>query len=691
MSRKAQQVGLLLAIMVAIWLPRAVALDRVVTPDEHIWLARSANFYYAIAHADPGGTLQFVHPGVPVMWVGAAAYLVDYPRYYRDAPGAVHQWADSSLREVLVEHGRTPMELLIATRSALVLAHTLLLALAFLQASKLLGRGPAALGVLLIALSPFQIGLGQVLHVDAMTANLMFVSCLALLNYRFRGGRRRDLLISGVVAGLAWLTRSPGLFLLPYAGLVMLTALAGTWRLERKINVNHWWRIGRPYVAWTGLGLATFVILWPAMWVRPVEILTKMYLVTFRMASEGHELPLFFAGRIITGDPGTLFYPVTYLWRSTPISLIGLCLALIAVAWRRPSFLKPQIREPLVMLLLFGLFFTIFMGFGAKKFDRYLLPAYPPLGLVAGAGWFAAATWLHQQRHRTMQLLAPAIVIIAIGAQALSAGLAYPYYLSYYNPLLGGASAADQTMMVGWGEGLDQVANYLNEQPSPSEFQVMTRAWPSTLSYFLEGDLTFTKFAPEMRTVAAWLSSDYYVLYVTEIQRGMVPQQLLRYFETQEPVMVANVNGVPYASVYKLRGERLPAFLVANDPCATDFGGTVRFLAYRWGDEPLETNEEREVVVYFQTLQPLEGTARVRLRLLSAGDRLVAADETVLQPGGDPGSTQSLRFQFVIPRGMTAETSNFSMTVYDPQTGNSLQAEDLQTGRSRGRTARLQC
>jgi hypothetical protein len=248
MSRKAQRVGLLLAIMVAIWLPRAVALDRVVTPDEHIWLARSANFYYAIAHANPGGTFQFVHPGVPVMWVGAAAYLIDYPRYYRDAPGEVHQWADSSLRDVLVDHGRTPMELLIATRSALVLAHTLILGLAFLQASKLLGRGPATFGVLLIALSPFQIGLGQVLHVDAMTANLMFVSSLALLNYRFRGGQRRDLLISGVMAGLAWLTRSPGLFLLPYASLVMLTALAGSWRIEQKIDLKNWWRIGRPYL-----------------------------------------------------------------------------------------------------------------------------------------------------------------------------------------------------------------------------------------------------------------------------------------------------------------------------------------------------------------------------------------------------------------------------------------------------------
>ena len=691
MSRKAWSAAFFVVILTAIWLPRAVALDRVVTPDEHIWLARSANFYYALAHMDPGGTLQFVHPGVTVMWVGAMAYAVDYFDYFRDAPGQLHQWSVSPLRAVLTAHGHTPIELLVATRFAMVITHTLILGVAFLQAIKLLGRGPATIGMLLIAFSPFQIALGQLLHVDAMTGNVMFLSALALLNFRFRGGGRRDLLISGVAAGLAWLTRSPALFLLPYAGLVMLTGLSGDWKCRNRIDLRSGWSIARPYLGWIGLGLATFTLFWPAMWVRPLEIGRIMYLVTFKMAAEGHDLPLFYAGRIVTGDPGILFYPVTYLWRTTPVSLIGLLLAAVALAWPAPALLRSKARGPLVMLVLFGILFTVFMGFGAKKFDRYLLPAYPPLDLVAGAGWFAAATWFHRQRHLALRLAAPVILIVAISGQLISAGLAHPYYLGYYNPLVGGARAAEETMMVGWGEGLDQVAHYLNRQPDAEDIQVLSRVWPSTLAYFLDGDLVLTRFAPEMHTVAAWLSSDYYVLYVTEMQRGMIPRQVMRYFTNREPVMVANVQDVPYAYVYDLRSAPLPSSLVANDPCATDFGDDIRFLAYWWGEEPARPTAKRHVTVYFQARQPVERTMRVRLRLLTDDGRLIAADEATLRPMSSAGTMQPLDFRFKLPVGTSPNSTRFSVTISDPTTGTALQARDLQTGRPHGRTARPRC
>jgi hypothetical protein len=254
---KARKAGFFSAVLLAIWLPRAVALDRVVTPDEHIWLARSANFYYALAHAEPSGTLQFLHPGVPVMWVGAAAFLLSYPSYFRDAPGYLRQWSNSALNDALSSHGRTPLEMLIASRFVLIIVHTAILALAYRHAIRLLGRGPATLGMLLIAFSPFHIGLSQLLHVDAMTANVMLLSTLALLNYQFRGGRKGDILISGVAAGLAWLTRSPALFLLPYAALVMASGVASHPNDWRHMDLR---RLVRPYLGWAGLGVATFFL-----------------------------------------------------------------------------------------------------------------------------------------------------------------------------------------------------------------------------------------------------------------------------------------------------------------------------------------------------------------------------------------------------------------------------------------------
>ena len=51
-------------------LVRVPDLNQFVTADEHAWLARSGNFYYALTHGDWAGTCQRHHPGVTVTWAG---------------------------------------------------------------------------------------------------------------------------------------------------------------------------------------------------------------------------------------------------------------------------------------------------------------------------------------------------------------------------------------------------------------------------------------------------------------------------------------------------------------------------------------------------------------------------------------------------------------------------------------------
>ena len=63
----------LLGLAALIWLPRGLELDRAVTTDESIWLARSGNFYQALANGDLDETFQYAHPGVTTMWAGAVA------------------------------------------------------------------------------------------------------------------------------------------------------------------------------------------------------------------------------------------------------------------------------------------------------------------------------------------------------------------------------------------------------------------------------------------------------------------------------------------------------------------------------------------------------------------------------------------------------------------------------------------
>src|SRR5215203_5860572 len=82
---RSQRIWLTLVLALLLWLPRGLALDRFVAVDERSWMTRAGNFYLALATGDLASTYQYYHPGVTTMWIGALAYLRQYPDYPTDA------------------------------------------------------------------------------------------------------------------------------------------------------------------------------------------------------------------------------------------------------------------------------------------------------------------------------------------------------------------------------------------------------------------------------------------------------------------------------------------------------------------------------------------------------------------------------------------------------------------------------
>jgi hypothetical protein len=551
-----------LAILgIAIVVPRVIALDRVVSPDEKRWLTHSANFYRALTRGELDQTYQIEHPGVTTMWIGMLGYLWRYPAYPQEAPEQI-DWRREEVASFLQTHGHEPLELLTAGHFFMVLTITLVLVGASWWAMRLVGVWSACLGFMLMAADPFHIALSRLLHLDGLTSSLVLLSLLALLCYLYRGGRRLDLAMSGAAAGLAWLTKSPSMFLVPFTGLVLLFELAARWRGQQRLAHADWqWAI-YAFALWGAVGLGVFVLLWPAMWVDPLYTVWRVLRAAIGYAVQGHEDPLYFNGSIFEGDPGWHFYPVTYLWRTTPSVLVGLGLAALFSAVPRARWLLHEQRRPLAVLLLFAMLFTAFMSLGAKKFDRYLLPIYPPLALIAGVGWMAALRWIRQRwPQRLAQATVPAIVLLAVGAQAGLALPAFPYYLSYYNPLLGGTTAAPAVMMVGWGEGLDQAAHYINSRSGLHSPRVMIGVWGGTFSYFFKGQIRDSKFTRGEATVRDWMHSDFCVIYINQWQRQQLPDELLEYLAGLKPALVVRLQGLTYAYVYDIRGVPPPDYM----------------------------------------------------------------------------------------------------------------------------------
>jgi 4-amino-4-deoxy-L-arabinose transferase-like glycosyltransferase len=547
----------LLIVSLATWLPRYLGLYQYVTADEHQWLVQTARFYYAVLHHDFAGTYRLEHPGVTVFWAGAAGYAEKAPSY-RDRPVMqlnIEQFANYLAQTETI----SLLRLLVAGRIFIILANTLVLALVFLYLRRLIGTNPALLGCLLIAFDPFHIALTRLLQPDGLQSTLMLLSVLACLCF-IRERRIFDLFVSGAVAGLAWVTKTPSLVLIPIVGLIYLPQVfsKATNSSEKTSTIRRIFQYVGVMTVWGAVGFLIFALIFPAMWVQPVQTLHSLIGSAQSYAQEGSGSPVFFNGKIIeSGKMGLeywYFYPITYLWRSTPIVLLGLPLAIWGFSKKRYPFNQPGASLLVLGMITLVTGFTLLMTLGSTKFDRYLLPVYAPLDLLAGMGWLSLANWLIEKKKSPVLRFSPFLVAsVLVLVQALLALEVYPYYLSYYNPLLGGGRIAPRVMQIGWGEGLDQAARYLKQKDQARRLRVISRYALGCVSYYFPGEVRYMTSSPT-REAYDWEklnSSDYVIVYINQQQRN-INGPILDYLSHKPVEHSVWINGIEYARIYKL-------------------------------------------------------------------------------------------------------------------------------------------
>ena len=679
MNRKLWGGLALLLLFLALWLPRTFGLDGFVTTDERKWLARSANYYYALAHGDWAGTFQREHPGVTVMWAGMAAFLQKFPEYATQAPGQF-TWEREAIEEWLAAHSQhTALEMLAAGRAWIVLITALLLLACFFPLRTLLGKWPALLALLFVAWDPFLVALSRQLHPDGFVAALTFLALVCFLAWLYGGRRRAYLVASAVVMGLAWLTKTPAIFLAPAAGLLGLLE----WVRLRRLAAQPAQATARPLfvglLTWGAIAVLTFVVLWPAMWGDPVGVLRRMA-TEMGDYMDRHTAINYFWGSP-TADPGPLFYPLAFLLRTTPATLVGLVLAAIYTVRRQPPFGDAVTRRTVMGLALFALVFVIGMTVGAKKFDRYLLPIFPALDTIAALGWLALGLTVCTWRPALAKAWAPLALVVAAailphGALGL---IHYPYYLTYYNPLLGGSAIASRALFVGWGEGLDAAAGWLNQQPDADKLRVAAWYADGPFSYFFRGQPVNSGSGSAL----FWLDLDYLVTYVNQWQRGLPTPELFDYLETRPLVHTVRFRGVDLAHVYDMRGAPVPDFIEVGSESAANFDDKIRLAAYTMDPRAAAPGDPLLITLYLQSLAPMERNYNVLLRLLAPDGREVWRDEG--WPWGAPTRDWPVReirpdgHQLVVPKGMEPGLYKFVLSFYDPATLDPLPLTAVQS------------
>ncbi len=716
------------------FLPRAFGLDVFVTPDEYLWIERSGRFLAALLRADWAATFQVGHPGLTTRWTGVLGILATYlPRLHRVSG----RWLvdGQPFPDLLADMSAHLPKVLAATRYPTVILTSMGVVGLYFLVRPLFGQRAALLSAVLLALEPFYLALSRVIHHDALSTTFTALSLLSFMVY-LRGYRPFFYLtLSGLMAGLAFLSKSPALFLVPFTALLSLGAC---WLQEgpapgtaeggpvkgslQPLDRRRLARLGRDWATWGLVAALVFVLLWPAMWVHPLGTIRGVIDKASGYAASPHERGNFFLGKVGL-DPGPLFYPVALLFRLTPLTLLGLggsllLLRRITNPLRADSLPRADSRRwhvaQISFLWAFILLYALFMTMGAKKFDRYLLPTLPAIDILAALGLLAlgevvrewhcraggcksAATHplppdlqsggpgLQIRAERDEQVRLPSLRASALGlVLLLQAGFAlphYPYYLTYYNPLLGGIRQAARTILVGWGEGYEQAVRYLNQKDDAAQLSVATWYAKQCVGPFFDGRAyKLNVNGQEPIGVVPWYDTDYVISYINQVQREIPNPATVSFFRSRQPEYVVHIKGLDYAAVYKVPQKVPPEAYPYEHVSMVDFGQEIRLLGWEVKGELAELDElyYLDITMYWQSLRPMSENYRVYLKLVDSDGRVWRENDSkpvfdsFLTSQWEEGVILRDRHGLEVPPDAPPGVYYVSLGLFDPDLGKGL-------------------
>ena len=543
-------------------IPRLWSLDAHWSSDEGRWLNRSATFISAIQNREFSETLIAHHPGVTTMWI-------------------------SGLRTFFLD-SQENLENLVFARLLIGIIVWVGIGIACLLLYRLFGKWVALGSFTCLVSSPLFLAQTRRVHTDALAATFILLTVLLFLLYCQNRHRHRYLTLSGITFGLALLSKSYALILLPWIPICLF--------LFRDHTFSPW---GKPSLiaalCFLNVSLLTMMIVWPVFWtptfiILAVCLLGSLYSLATAVKKETislkslpflaasvvlgvvcirllqtiwtvfdtagqaiitpHEVEHYFLGKIVN-DPGWLFYPFVLTIKSTPLmlplALVG-CLRL----WkhRKDSEAGARHFKSGSALAIGALLFTVCLSITSKKFSRYLLPVFllleilAAIGVVEGLNWCYAA--LRSRFGEEAAFLKHTFTVVTCLSlfliQVMPVLILHPYYGTYYN-LCWKVTDLTKIITVGEASGLDIASKYLRKKQMDRPLRVQVS--PLSIEFFARYFIGLVKPADRV----GGPPPDYEVVYIRDSQIGRVPQTGTLNGELEA---VITLNGIDHVWIYQI-------------------------------------------------------------------------------------------------------------------------------------------
>jgi hypothetical protein len=310
--------------------------------------------------------------------------------------------------------------------------------LTMLIARRLFDRPTALLAGAVYACFPLVIALHKNVSHEAvvgLTWNAALYAFLLALDRR----TTRSFVFAGILCGLAVASRATsGVLTVVTFGLYVIH-VAHTPRGQR---LAPW----RPLVLLWIVAFCAFLAVWPYLWTNIVPKIAHMFGLHGEVKT--NEMYL---GRFIAKAPWH------YLFVYFGITMPALTLGLTLVGLGR-SIVRRTREDGMVVVWLFGSFLVAF-GPAIKDGARYAFPAFGAAAILAARACLLAP-------RRAWPIVGALVVAYTLG----SAARVHPYYLDYYNELVGGPGKVQEKRwfeLTWWGEGLAASTGYVDRVAPP--------------------------------------------------------------------------------------------------------------------------------------------------------------------------------------------------------------------------------
>ncbi len=427
LQEKTKKILLIVLFFVVFGLTRFLYLGPdEINPDGVNWHYRSQQFIVGLKTHDFLRTYQHYHPGVTLMWISGVAIEA-----YKQVTN-------------INTYDRTNfLAFNFVAKASVVSAQLILTILIFWLLTKIIGFYKSFFTVLLFSLEPFFLGNSRMYHMDVLLTLFVFLALICMY-LTFNKKSVVYALLTGLFIALSFLTKSIGLGTLVFAFFYSAYQI-----IKDRKNIKY-----------LGLVTVTSIVmifaLFPALWVQPMFVLKNIISESERVGLKNGHPQIVLDEYTETADES--FYPLVLLLKVSPFTLLGVVIfALLLLIDLTKRKLRFDLNSFTLMLFVFYIGYFVVMTIPAKKLDRYMLPEYPFLAIIAVFGFYKLRDFINKDKIYLGFTGAAAVAFIMLPMFTY-----YPYYFTYTSPLVGTPSQANHIIaQKPFGIGMVQLRDYI--------------------------------------------------------------------------------------------------------------------------------------------------------------------------------------------------------------------------------------